>query len=83
MENYIYNNVVIDAYNPLTGEKEKMPYRDFKAIYSTTDQEIQQFEQSNPTYKIDKDKFTQLQRTKALRSAKRQAAKLYDSGVDA
>jgi hypothetical protein len=81
-KDFLYDDVFIEAENPITGEKETLTYRDFKAIYSTTAEEIQEYAENRTSQIINLDAFSQKNRVKALFKAKKQAQKLYLSGKD-
>ena len=82
-KDYLFDNVFINAYNPVSRKQETLTYRDFKAIYSTSNEEIKKFIEENKYTNIDINDFNQVKRVKALKKARKDARAYYESGKDA
>ena len=84
----MFNNMMVTAYNPMTGKTETKPYSEFKAIYNTSKNEILQYKKEYagrlPNLDlIDIDAFDTLTRTKNLNKLVKNAKQLYTTGKDA
>ena len=86
----LYHNIFIKAYDPFSTKPDKMEvrtYGEFKALYSISKEEAQEYAKNNPLIdtsgarpvmiplNYDKEFFTQTSRIKALRKAKNTAQK--------
>ena len=85
----MYDGMIVTAYNPMTGKNETKTYSEFKAIYSTSKEEVLEYQKQfkgrlpNSQLKaIDLNAFGNITRARNLKSLRNNAKALFRTGKD-